>query len=154
MFTSLKIFKIISRRLVIGFVTVFWLGVSSAACQPRIHSAVTGEKPVVEKFLTYQDNGKSIDTLVGICLTVQLEESPTTGYVWVNKTAGDFLLLQNTDYSPAPLPGVVGGAGLKTLQFVVSKAGKTTLLLKQMREWEGDSSVVEVFSVTINAVNP
>ena len=109
---------------------------------------------MADTVLTYQDNGKSIDILVGNCLTVQLKESPTTGYVWVNKTIGDVLLLQNSDFSPASSPGVVGGAGLKTLQFVVSKPGKTNLLLKQMREWEGESSAVEVFSVTINAKQP
>ena len=104
--------------------------------------------------LTYQNNGKSIDTLVGNCLTVQLKESPTTGYVWVNKTIGDVLLLQNTDFSPASSVEVVGGAGLRTLKFKVSKAGKSILQLKQMREWEGESSAVEVFSVTINAEQP
>ena len=106
---------------------------------------------MAETVLTYEDNGRAIETLVGTNLIVRLEESPTTGYVWINKTAGDVLLLQNTDFSPV-LPGLVGGTGLRTLRFVVSKLGKSTLLLKQMREWEGESSAAEVFSVTIQAV--
>ena len=154
MYKALQILAIIRWRLLIWTVAVCWLGVSSAACPTSIHNAVTGEKPVDDTVLTYQNNGKSIDTLVGNCLTVQLKESPTTGYVWVNKTIGDVLLLQNTDFSPASSAGVLGGAGLRTLRFIVSKAGKSILHLKQMREWEGESSAVEVFSVTINAKQP
>ncbi|MDD5267835.1 MAG: protease inhibitor I42 family protein [Methylococcales bacterium] len=154
MYKAIQILALICWRLLIWTVAVCWLGVSFAACPTSNHNAVTGENPVADTVLTYQDNGKSIDTLVGNCLTVQLKESPTTGYVWVNKTTGDVLLLQNTGFSPASPPGVLGGAGMRMLRFMVSKAGKSTLLLKQMREWEGESSSVEVFSVTINAKQP
>lgn len=154
MYKALQVLVIIRWRLLIWIVAVCWLGVSSAACPTSIPNAVTGEKPVADTVLTNQDNGKSIDTLVGSCLTVQLKESPTTGYVWVNKTTGDVLLLQNSDFSPASSTGVLGGSGMRMLRFTVSKAGKSTLLLKQMREWEGESSAVEVFSVTINAKQP
>ena len=154
MYKTLQNLANIRWRLLIWALAVCWLGVSSAACPTSIQNAVTGEKPVDDTVLTYQNNGKSIDTLVGNCLTVQLKESPTTGYVWANKTTGDVLLLQNTDFSPASSAGVVGGAGLRTLRFIVSKAGKSILQLKQMREWEEESSAIEVFSVTINAKQP
>jgi predicted secreted protein len=115
------------------------------------HKTSTGVKPLVETVLTGKDNGKSIELSVGRSLTVELDESPTTGYVWVNKTVGDVLILQNSDFFSKAALGIVGGNGLRTLRFVVSKRGEVLLLLKQMREWEEESSAIRVFSVTINS---
>ena len=107
-----------------------------------------------ETVLNYENNGKSIETHVGAILTVRLKESPTTGYVWINKTVGDALLMQESDFSPTS-PGIIAGApGLRTLRFVVNKPGNATLLLKRMRDWEGDASAVEVFSISIHATQP
>ena len=73
MYKALQVLAIIRWRLLIWTVALCWLGVSSAACPTSIHDAVTGEKPVVDTVITYQDNGKSFDTLVCNCLTVQLK---------------------------------------------------------------------------------
>jgi predicted secreted protein len=64
---------------------------------------------------------------------------------------GDVLILQNSDFFSKAALGIVGGNGLRTLRFVVSKRGEALLLLKQIREWEEDSSAIRVFSVTINS---
>lgn len=106
---------------------------------------------MAETVLTDQDNGRLIEVPVGTGLIVRLEESPTTGYVWINKTAEDVLHLNSTEFSSAS-PAIVGGAGLRTFGFMVNKLGKSTLLLKRMREWEGESAATEVFSVTIQAI--
>jgi len=106
---------------------------------------------MTETILTDQDNGRSIEAAVGTNLIVRLEESPTTGYGWINKTDDDVLQLNNTEFSFAS-PDIVGGAGVRTFGFMVNKLGKSTLLLKRVREWEGESSATEVFSVTIRAI--
>jgi predicted secreted protein len=124
---------------------------TATACSITTHKTSTGVKPLVETVLTGKDNGKSIELSVGRSLTVELDESPTTGYVWVNKTVGDVLILQNSDFFSKAALGIVGGNGLRTLRFVVSKRGEVLLLLKQMREWEEESSAIRVFSVTINS---
>ncbi len=124
---------------------------TATACSITTHKASTGVKPLVETVLTGKDNGRSIELSVGRSLTVELDESPTTGYVWVNKTVGDVLILQNSDFFSKAALGIVGGNGLRTLRFVVSKRGEVLLLLKQMREWEEESSAIRVFSVTINS---
>ena len=124
---------------------------TATACSITTHKTSTGVKPLVETVLTGKDNGKSIELSVGRSLTVELDESPTTGYVWVNKTVGDVLILQNSDFLSKAALGIVGGNGLRTLRFVVSKRGEVLLLLKQMREWEEESSAIRVFSVTINS---
>jgi len=106
---------------------------------------------MAETILTDQDNGRSIEAPVGTNLIVRLEESPTTGYGWINKTDDDVLHLNNTEFSFAS-PDIVGGAGVRTFGFMVNKLGKSTLLLKRVRQWEGESSATEVFSVTIQAI--
>jgi|GEM_PF-687045 len=141
-----------NKRILTCLVAFSRLSLLSVACAITSPHAIAGEKPVFKSTLSYEDNGKSIETLVGSELIVRLEESPTTGYVWINKTIGDALTLKNTEFSAA-LVGMLGGTGLRTLNFVVSKTGTSTLLLKQMREWEGESSVIKEFSVTIHAVS-
>lgn len=106
-----------------------------------------------ETRLTREDHGKSIEVYVGASVVITLQESPTTGYVWINQTTGDMLTLATADFTAAA-PEVMGGAGLRTLRFTVNHPGQVTLLLKRMREWEGESSVVEIFSIDIQAVQP
>lgn len=129
---------------------IVWFGVLPVSYSTELTNATTREKPVDEIILTIQDNGKTIETPVGTRLSVRLEEAPTTGYVWVNKTVGDVLIFQDSDFSQAA-QGIVGGSGLRTSRFVVGKPGNATLLLKRMREWEGDSSALEVFSASVHA---
>lgn len=141
-----------NKRILTCLVAFSRLSLLLIACAIASPHAIAGEKPVFKSTLSYEDNGKSIETLVGSELIVRLEESPTTGYVWINKTIGEVLTLKNTEFSAA-LVGMLGGTGWRTLSFVVSKTGTSTLLLKQMREWEGESSVIKEFSVTIHAVS-
>ena len=141
-----------NKRILTCIVAFSRLSLLLIACAITSPHAIAGEKPVFKSTLSYEDNGKSIETLVGSELIVRLEESPTTGYVWINKTIGEVLTLKNTEFSAA-LVGMLGGTGWRTLSFVVSKTGTSTLLLKQMREWEGESSVIKEFSVTIHAVS-
>ncbi len=141
-----------NKRILTCLVAFSRLSLLLIACAITSPHAIAGEKPVFKSTLSYEDNGKSIETLVGSELIVRLEESPTTGYVWINKTIGEVLTLKNTEFSAA-LVGMLGGTGWRTLSFVVSKTGTSTLLLKQMREWEGESSVIKEFSITIHAVS-
>jgi predicted secreted protein len=131
--------------------TVAWLGIPAVSYSTELTNAITREKLVEEVILTIQDNWKTIDLPVGASLSVRLEEAPTTGYVWINRTVGDVLIFQDSDFSQS-LQGIIGGSGLRTSRFVVGKPGNAILLLKRMREWEGESSVLEVFSVSIHAI--
>jgi inhibitor of cysteine peptidase len=103
-----------------------------------------------ETLLSMDDNGKAIDVAVGASLRVRLDESPTTGYAWANKTVGDVLILDDSGYSLTTAQPV-GGGGVRTLRFRVNKSGTTTLSLKLLRQWEGEASVVDTFSVAVRA---
>jgi predicted secreted protein len=104
---------------------------------------------MTETTVTDEDKGKTIDIYLDNFLSVTLNESPTTGYVWVNKTDGENLLLHSSDFLPSNL-GVVGGAGLRTLRFLAKKSGDTRLFLTHIREWEGASSAIDEFFVTVH----
>jgi len=149
---AINFWAIRSNRRLSYLGTFSRLSLLSVVCATTLPYAIAGEKPVFKSTLSYEDNGKSIESLVGNELIVRLEESPTTGYMWINKTIGEVLTLKNTEFS-ATLVGMVGGTGWRTLSFLVSKTGTSTLLLKQMREWEGESSVIKELSVTIHAVS-
>jgi predicted secreted protein len=44
---------------------------------------------------------------------------------------------------------LVGQGGTQTLTFQAANSGESTIHLKYWRSWEGDSSVVERFDVTV-----
>jgi inhibitor of cysteine peptidase len=136
--------KTVNMIEILVLITLFLTGFFPAAYAEQA-------KKMNDVILSAEENGKSVNVEAGSSLLIRLPESPTTGYVWVNKTAGDILLLQESDYAQAT-PGVIGGAGLRSMRYLVTKPGRATLLLKQMREWEGDSSTVAVFSVSIQAI--
>jgi inhibitor of cysteine peptidase len=118
----------------------------------RFSSASKGST-VAAIVLTRGEHGKSVDAKVGDSLVVQLAESPTAGYTWADRTVGDVLALEASDYAPAP-GGAVGGAGLRTFRFGVRSPGTATLSLKLGRKWEPEASASDAFSVTVRATRP
>ncbi|HCZ13800.1 MAG TPA: hypothetical protein DHV85_04190 [Candidatus Accumulibacter sp.] len=64
-----------------------------------------------------------------------------------SNTAGQ-LLLRASDYPPASV-AAVGSSGLRILTFIAEQPGGALLHLKLWREWKGNSSAIEVFTVTV-----
>jgi len=132
-------------RLLLLFVTL--LLVACAATKSG-----TPEQTVV---LTKQDKDKMLNVAVGESFVITLDENPTTGYVWAVDEQPESLVLQSSDYvSDAPpdkpdRPMIVGAGGKRTFTFVAQKSGTTTLKLKHWRSWEGDTSIVDTFSVSV-----
>ncbi len=99
--------------------------------------------------LTEVDKGKSLEVHQGDEIVIRLKENPTTGYRWaVDKTDDEILTLQNSGFSPTPGAGV-GGGGSRTFTFKAKKPGSVHLQLKLLRAWEGDSSIIDRYDVTI-----
>ncbi|MBF2079466.1 MAG: protease inhibitor I42 family protein [Synechococcales cyanobacterium T60_A2020_003] len=99
--------------------------------------------------LTQADNGRTIDIWVGDRLDVNLRENPTTGFQWgIDQNNDEVLRVEGAEYiSPTTSP--IGGAGQRTFTFIGQQSGTAELRLKLWREWQGESSVVERFTVTI-----
>lgn len=121
-------------------------GSAAAETGPGKFAGMTKGHAVNETILTRTDSGKTIDLRVGDRLLVRLEESPTTGFAWAREGGDDTLVQQASDFAPASAG--VGGGGLRSFLFMAEKAGVVQLRLRLWRAWEGDSSVIEVFTAT------
>lgn len=97
---------------------------------------------------TNADNGKSVDVQINDILIVSLKENPTTGFQWaIDGKSDDLVKLQASEYIPAS--GLIGSGGQKVYTFKTLRAGTTQLRLKRWREWQGASSIIERFALTI-----
>lgn len=102
--------------------------------------------------LTRTDKGKSITMQVNDLLLLSLDENPTTGFQWaLDGGGGDLVELQSSEYVPAG-ESKVGGGGQRILTFKAQRAGIGQLKLKLWREWQGEPSVVERFTVTLQVL--
>ena len=102
--------------------------------------------------LSREDNGKLIEPRWGDVIIVSLQETPTTGYRWtVDKIDETILEIQNEGFRIAPKAGI-GGSGTRTFRFRAIAKGSVNLELKLWREWLGDASIIERYSLIIEVV--
>jgi inhibitor of cysteine peptidase len=94
------------------------------------------------------DNGKSVQVHAGDTIVIQLDENASTGYTWaINKTDTTILTLQSSTYtSSGNLPG---SGGTRVFTFLAKNPGTVQLQLKYWRSFEGDSSIIQRYNVTI-----
>lgn len=99
--------------------------------------------------LTEADKGKTVQVHTSDQVTLQLDENPSTGYLWaIDKTDNTVLVLQHSDYTPTP-GGALGSGGLRLFTFIAKNSGTVHLQLKLWRSFEGDSSIIRRYDVTI-----
>lgn len=96
--------------------------------------------------LSEQDSGQTIDMKVGEVVTVRLKENPTTGYRWTVESARGFEHIRDHFEVGGR---AIGAAGLRVIQFRMTRIGSYELRMKNWREWEGESSVLARFIVMI-----
>jgi inhibitor of cysteine peptidase len=103
--------------------------------------------------VTQADNGKSFEVHQGEVIGIRLEENPSTGYRWaIDHVDADFLTLQNSAFSPTS-GGGIGSGGERTFTFKATKTGTAHIQLKLWREWEGDRSITNRYTLTIQIRN-
>jgi len=96
--------------------------------------------------LMEKDSGSTLDANAGSTVTVRLKENPTTGYRWaVASSNGMELVADNFERGAA-----AGSPGVRVFQFRVPDSGSHDLRLHSWREWQGDTSITDRFSVKIN----
>jgi inhibitor of cysteine peptidase len=99
--------------------------------------------------LTEADKGKTVQVHTGDQITLQLDENPSTGYLWaIDKTDNAVLALQHSDYTPTP-GGALGSGGTRVFTFIAKNPGTVHLQLKLWRSFEGDSSIIQRYDITI-----
>jgi inhibitor of cysteine peptidase len=108
------------------------------------------EMSVTKVQLKQTDNGKTLLIKVGDVIVIQLPENATTGYRWAIDKLDTSLIEVIGDEHPASSGGAMGAGSVRQLTLAVKQSGTTTLTLKNWREWEGDRSITERFSITLN----
>jgi inhibitor of cysteine peptidase len=99
--------------------------------------------------LTQGDKGKSITVHIGDEIIINLPENPTTGYRWaIDKMDATVLVSQNPTFSSTP-GGAIGSGGTRTFTFIAKQPGTVHLQLKRWREWQGDSSIIDRYDITV-----
>jgi inhibitor of cysteine peptidase len=105
--------------------------------------------------LTSADDGRSVVATPGDEIVALLAENATTGYRWHAQVHGDAVALEADGYRtpslPEPSEPVFGRGGQREFRFRVLAPGRAVLELRLWREWEGESSVLERVTVTVEA---
>jgi len=99
--------------------------------------------------VTKEQNGRVVTAKVGDSILVQLPENPTTGYAWALDSIDPTLLEAGAPAYHGEGAGL-GTGGVKTWTLKARAPGRTRVELKRWRHWEGDTSIVERFAVTLN----
>ncbi len=95
--------------------------------------------------LTEKDRGRTVEVDSGGVLTLHLNEKPGTGYRWAVVSAEGLNKIDDHFEAGA----VIGGIGLRVIRFQAPRKGLHEVRLNNWREWEGEGSIVERFSVQI-----
>jgi|SRR5215208_3595684 len=109
-----------------------------------------GRFGVAELTLTQADNGKSVEAYQGDVVLIRLPENPTTGYRWAIAAIDEEIMEPSSSYFTLSSDARIGGGGERIFTFVTKSSGTTHLELKLWREWEGDSSVIQRYELTIH----
>lgn len=99
--------------------------------------------------LTNADSGSSVSVNSGDTIILELEENPTTGYLWKVEALDSHILELTGENYEAAGSGGIGGAGKRKLTFRANSAGISPLRLKCVRPWDADTPLT-TFSVTVN----
>jgi predicted secreted protein len=138
---------------VFALLLVSVLATTAIACSapPQSSSQAPINSPInspMTTALTQADSGKTIQIKSGDTISINLPENPTTGYRWTIQSADEqYLELQSSDYAGAGT--APGSGGQRLFVFRTKASGSVDLQLKEWREWEGDRSVTNRFSVAI-----
>lgn len=101
--------------------------------------------------LTAADEGRLVELGVGDNVVIRLPENATTGYRWI-VDAVDEGVVEVKEGPYASTSNALGSGGEAQWIVHAKAAGLTQLRLKCWRRWEGESSVIERYVVTLRIV--
>jgi len=139
-------------------ICLFWgltlLAASASACAQK--SPLKDDAPATPTaaIRTFEktDDGKSVRLKIGEEFQIQLKGVPTAGYTWkiMEMDTARLRLISEDQKSLTPV-GMVGGSSLFIWRLSPQTAGKSRLVLKNFRSWEGADKAVETFTLIIHA---
>jgi inhibitor of cysteine peptidase len=96
--------------------------------------------------LNYQDRGSTVNVEAQSLVIVNLEENPSTGYMWKVETAEGLEIISDSFEKES---NALGATGMRTFQFRASESGSHNLSIKKWRKWEGETSIIDCFYAII-----
>ncbi|MFC1613979.1 protease inhibitor I42 family protein [Gemmatimonadota bacterium] len=102
-----------------------------------------------EKNISVKHNGETIHLSLNQSLRIELPENPTTGYCWDIERADKGFELERLDFLSSP-GGEDGTAGIRVFRAKSGKAGFYNLTLKLWRDWIGNTSIDQLFAISIS----
>jgi inhibitor of cysteine peptidase len=123
--------------------TLFICSPGAVSC-PKTKPSIKMEHLFVEK-----DNNRTVDIRLNETVRITLPENATTGYRWAIESY-DKEFLNELGTEPQYAKGPVGSGGEIVFNFKGKKIGTGDIMLKQLRSWEGDSSVIARFHIRIH----
>jgi predicted secreted protein len=101
--------------------------------------------------LQKEDSGREVVMKSGDVIQIELSGSGGTGYWWyVTKMDSKYAELVSEETNPPPDKKLLGGPTKGIWRFKAKEPGKTDLIMKYYRVWEGPEKAVDEFSVILN----
>ncbi|MDA2186080.1 protease inhibitor I42 family protein [Bacillus cereus] len=91
--------------------------------------------------LSEKDTDKTFHMNLYEIFTLNLKENPTTGYRWFIEISEGLKMIEDNFK--------IGEMGLRIFKFQVIDGDLCKLKLKNWRDWEGDSSIIDKFKIQI-----
>eukprot|EP00823_Brevimastigomonas_motovehiculus_P004982 TRINITY_DN342_c0_g1_i1.p1 TRINITY_DN342_c0_g1~~TRINITY_DN342_c0_g1_i1.p1 ORF type:complete len:148 (+),score=44.06 TRINITY_DN342_c0_g1_i1:92-535(+) len=99
--------------------------------------------------VTKKDKGENVALTVGKVMQIQLNENPTTGYIWQVKESNEANLELLCNKFKSVGRGLIGAGGIRLLTFKALKAGSVPLKLVNSRPWLSGQEPADSFEVTV-----
>ena len=120
--------------------TLLSVGVSLVISSPK--------EVKMSSVLTAADNGRTVELPVGDEVALHLPENATTGYRWAIDSA-DANLVDIKEGQYVSTSEKMGGGGEAQWLIKAKAPGAASIKLKRWRQWEGESSVVQRYEITL-----
>ncbi|MCQ4574524.1 MAG: protease inhibitor I42 family protein [Candidatus Brocadiales bacterium] len=135
-------------HLIASVIIIIPLLTSTIACTGEAKKS-EGVPAPSETLITQADGGKTFKVRKGGEITIRLKGNRTTGYSWAVEEADKNVLELIKDVYTPDQPVIPGSGGVRTLTFKAVSVDTVPVRLKYWRPWEGNSSAVKRFGVTI-----
>ena len=99
--------------------------------------------------LRRNDDGKSFEVHIGDSISIRLKENATTGFRWTIDKNNDKIMATKSSEFLIEKDSEFGSGGIRLFTYIAKSAGISHIKLKHWREWEGESSIIDSFRVTV-----
>jgi predicted secreted protein len=124
-----------------------WLAAGVHAMGSGNRSEGGGSVVILQK----EDSGREVVVKSGDVIQIELSGSGGTGYWWhVTKMDSKCAELVSEETKAPPDKKLLGAPTKGTWRFKAKEPGKTDLIMKYYRVWEGQEKAVDEFSVILN----